>query len=171
MWGADAENFNDYGQPVLLVKNARVTEFNGGKSISLGNGSVMKSNPDCVEGHRLRGWFDNGGGESIQTNVSGRTGAGSSFTTEWLTFHDAKVRNLGNGDKPDYFQVKSVVHIVRSNNAIYKACPQAECNKKVIDMENGQYRCEKCCNEYPNFKYRLMVNVSILKRIQLAFNE
>lgn len=126
----------------------------------MGVGGVLKINPDCVEGHRLRGWFDNGGGEGIATSVSARTGAGAGFTTEWLTFHDAKLKNLGNGDKPDYYQVKAVIHMVKTNNAAYKACPQADCNKKVIDMENGQFRCEKCNNVYPKFKYRLMVNVS-----------
>lgn len=163
MWGKEAENFNDYGQPVILVKNARVSEFNGGKSFTMGSGAVLKINPDCTEGHRLRGWFDNGGGEGISNNLSARTGAGTSFAADWLTFHEAKIKNLGNGDKPDYYQLKGIVHIVKSNNAIYKACPQADCNKKVIDMENGHYRCEKCSNEYPNFKYRLMLSVSLKK--------
>lgn len=144
---------------MLLVHAGRVNEFNGGKSVSIGSGSVIKVNPDCVEGHRLRGWFDNGGAENIDSSVSARTGGGD-FNTEWLTFHEAKQKNLGQGDKPDYFQLKGIVHIVKANNAAYKACPQADCNKKVVDMENGQFRCEKCNTEYPNFKYRLMLNVS-----------
>lgn len=170
LWGNDAETFNDFGQPVVLVKNGRLSEFNGGKSVSLGSGSSLKINPDCVEGHRLRGWFDNGGGENITTSISARSGDGGSFATEWLTFHEAKLKDLGSGEKPDYFQVKALVHIIRENNAVYKACPQADCNKKVVDNENGTYRCEKCNAEYPNFKYRLMVSVSIaLVRIRICF--
>lgn len=86
-----------------------------------------------------------------------RTGAGGGFSTDWRTFHEA--RNLGTGDKADYFQTKAVVHLVKSNNAYYKACPQPECNKKVIDENNGHYRCERCNSVFPNFKYRLLVNV------------
>ncbi|XP_039971109.1 replication protein A 70 kDa DNA-binding subunit [Bactrocera neohumeralis] len=162
LWGEDAVNFDGYVQPVILVKGARVTEFNGGKSISMGSGSVMKINPDIPEGHKLRGWFDNGGGEHISNMISTRTGgAGGGYSTEWLTFHEARSRNLGSGDKPDYFQCKAVVHIVKCQNAFYKACPQADCNKKVIDENNGHYRCERCNAVFPNFKYRLLINMSI----------
>jgi hypothetical protein len=38
---------------------------------------------------------------------------------------------LGCGDKPDYFTAVATVLIVRSQNSLYKACPTAECNKKV----------------------------------------
>lgn len=161
LWGVDAENFNaTYQQPVVLLKNARVSEFNGGKTITMGNGSTFKINPDIVEGHKLRGWFDNGGGENVSISVSARTGGGN-FTSEWLTFQEAKAKGLGEGDRPDYFQLRGLIHLIRGNNAVYKACPQAECSKKVVDQENGQYRCEKCNCEYPNFKYRLMLSVSV----------
>jgi hypothetical protein len=97
-----------------------------------------------------------------------RTGGGGGYTTDWMTMHEAQEANLGNGDKPDYFQCKALVHSVKSANAIYKACPQPECNKKLIDQDNGQFRCEKCNADYPNFKYRLLVNVS--RREKLCFS-
>lgn len=161
LWGKDAEDFNDYGQPVLLIKGGKINEFNGGKSISLLGNSVLKRNPDMPDGHRLRGWFDNGGASGIQLSVSARVGGGN-MATEWVTFLEAKEKNLGNGDKPDYFQTKATVHLIRDSNAYYKACPQPECNKKIVDLENGLYSCEKCNQQFPNFKYRLMVNVSFI---------
>ncbi|XP_034664549.1 replication protein A 70 kDa DNA-binding subunit [Drosophila subobscura] len=160
LWGDDAVNFDGHVQPVILVKGTRINEFNGGKSLSLGGGSIMKINPDIPEAHKLRGWFDNGGGDNIANMVSARTGGGS-FSTEWMTFKDARARNLGAGDKPDYFQCKAVVHIVKQENAFYRACPQSDCNKKVVDEGNDQYRCERCNALYPNFKYRLLVNMSV----------
>lgn len=160
LWGQEAEDFNHSNHPIVLVKGARINEFNGGKTISVASSSgVLKINPACDEGHILRGWFDNGGGENIAANVSGRTGGGN-FATEWMTFQDVKLKNLGNGDKPDYFQLRGTVHLIKTNNATYKACPQPECNKKVVDHGNGQYRCEKCNRDYHNFKHRLMINVS-----------
>ncbi|XP_055587325.1 replication protein A 70 kDa DNA-binding subunit-like [Uranotaenia lowii] len=161
LWGDDAQNFPASTHPVVLVKGARVNEFGGGKSIGLIGGSVMKLNPDIEAAHKIRGWYDNGGCDNVVSSVSTRSGAGASFTTEWMSFHEAKERNLGHGDKPDYFQVKALVHNIKSGNAVYKACPQPECNKKVIDQENGQFRCEKCNADFPNFKYRLLVNMLV----------
>lgn len=162
LWGQDAEKFQDFGQPVLLIKGGRMNEFNGGKTLSMVSSSVLKRNPDLVDGHRLRGWFDNGGASNIPKNLSARSQAGGNFSTEWLSFHEAKAKNLGNGDKPDYYQLKGTINMIRAANAVYKACPQQECNKKVIDLEHGQYRCEKCNMSFPNFKYRLMISVSSL---------
>ncbi|EDW96487.1 replication protein A 70 kDa DNA-binding subunit [Drosophila yakuba] len=160
LWGDEAVNFDGHVQPVILVKGSRINEFNGGKSLSLGGGSIMKINPDIPEAHKLRGWFDNGGGDNVANMVSARTGGGN-FSTEWMTLKDARTRNLGSGDKPDYFQCKAVVHIVKQENAFYRACPQSDCNKKVVDEGNDQFRCEKCNALFPNFKYRLLINMSI----------
>lgn len=157
LWGDEAKNFDGSDQPVLLVKGAKVGEYGGGKT--LGGGNNIKLNPDVPEGHRLRGWFDNGGltGEVKELSTKGL----GNYSTEWMNFHESKLRNLGAGDKPDYYQVKGFIHNIRSTNAFYKACATPDCNKKVIDQGNGTYRCEKCQTETPNFKYRLLVNVSL----------
>lgn len=64
----------------------------------------------------------------------------------------------------DYFScVGTIVHL-RKENCMYQACPSQDCNKKVIDQQNGLYRCEKCDREFPNFKYRMMLLVSELVR-------
>ena len=156
LWGEDAKNFNGSDQPVLLVKGARLGEYGGGKNLS--GGSNFKLNPDIPEGHRLRGWFDNGGlrGEIKELSLKGL----GNMSTEYVNFHESKLKNLGSGDKPDYYQVVGFIHNIRSTNAFYKACPTPDCNKKVIDQGNGTYRCEKCQTESSNFKYRLLVNVS-----------
>ncbi|XP_035779088.1 replication protein A 70 kDa DNA-binding subunit-like [Anopheles albimanus] len=163
LWGDDAQNFPASSNPVVLVRGARVSEFGGGKTLGLIGGSVMKLNPDMEAAHRVRGWFENGGRDASLASVSARTGAGAGagLNTEWLTFREASDRSLGAGDKPDYFQVKAMIHTIKSQNAVYKACPQTDCNKKVIDQDNGFYRCEKCNAEFPNFKYRLLVNMLI----------
>lgn len=162
LWGDEAEKFDGVSQPVIMLKNARVNEFSGGKTLATNASTVMKINPDMNEGHNLRGWFDNGGGESITASISAKTGgSGSNMVTDWMTFLETKEKNLGNGDKPDYFQTKATTLIVKSNNSVYKACPQPDCNKKAIDQENGQYRCEKCNADFPSFKYRLMLQVTI----------
>lgn len=161
LWGDDAVSFPSSTNPVVVLKGARVSEFGGGKTVGMVGGSVMKLNPLINEAHKLRGWFDNGGSDNVVNSVSARSAGGTSYSTEWVTFHEAKDKNLGGGDKPDYYQTKALIHNIKSTNAVYKACPQAECNKKVVDLENGMYRCEKCNNDYPKFKYRLLLNMLV----------
>lgn len=163
MWGADAENFDGFSQPIILVKNGSINEFQGGKTLSISHGSSWKINPDIPEGHKLRGWFDNGGADKVCASLSARTGgSGGNYNTEWMDMGDVLSRNLGQGDKPDYYQCRVTVEKAKMENAFYKACPTPDCNKKVVEGggDGSTYRCEKCNAEFPNFKYRLLLNVS-----------
>lgn len=88
-----------------------------------------------------------------------RIAGSSGGPSEWVNFYEAKERNLGNSDKPDYFQCKAIIHLVKTTQCVYKSCSKPDCNKKVIDNDNGIYRCEKCQIDNHDFKYRLLVNV------------
>lgn len=79
LWGNDAETFDGFNNPVVLVKNAKVNEFNGGKSVSMGMGCLLKINPDIKEGHDLRGWYDNGGSDAATSNMSARYANNTTF--------------------------------------------------------------------------------------------
>ena len=85
------------------------------------------------EAHKLRGWFDNGGSSSAVSSISTSrvavTGGGGSYKT----FGEAKLENLGNNDKPDYYNVKAMVAMINKERALYMACPTEECNKKVTN--------------------------------------
>lgn len=158
LWGNEAENFNDFDNPVVMIRNARLGEFGGGKTLGTVGSTTMKINPDDPNGHKLRGWFDNGGANQDFAQLSLRTQG--NLTTEWVTFHETKLKNLG-ADKPAYFQTFAMIHNIRSDNMLYKACPNNECNKKVIEQDGGQFRCEKCNITTNNYKYRLLVNVCL----------
>lgn len=163
LWGAEAETFDGCGQPIILVKNGRINEFQGGKTLSLSGGSVMKVNPDIPEGHKLRGWFDNGGADNVGASISVRTGGSSYGAAEWMDFSEVTAQDLGGGNKPDYYQARVVVEKAKMENAFYKACPTPDCNKKIVEGGGDgstTYRCEKCNAEFGTFKYRLLLNVS-----------
>ncbi|XP_026466908.1 replication protein A 70 kDa DNA-binding subunit [Ctenocephalides felis] len=161
LWGDEAENFDGSLQPVILVKGARLNEFGGGKSLGTVSGTCLKINPDIPEAHKLRGWFDNGGANADSTSLSAMSGLGSNASAPLMTLKEAKIRQLGSGEKPDYFSAKVSINLIRNSNSFYRACPQPDCNKKVIDQQNGQFRCEKCAQDFSRFKYRLMLNVNI----------
>jgi replication factor A1 len=160
LWGEEAKNFEAYDSPVLLVKGAKIGEYGGGKTLGTAGGTTLKLNPDVDEGHKLRGWFDNEGMQSEIKALSTRT-QGGNVPAPWMNFHEAKLTNLGAGEKAEYFQIKGFIHNVRSANAFYKACPIDACNKKLVDQENGSYRCDKCNADYPNYKYRCVLNMLI----------
>ncbi|CAL4100055.1 unnamed protein product [Meganyctiphanes norvegica] len=158
LWGTTAETFDGSQQPIMAFKGVRVGDFNG-KNLSMLNSSSLQINPDIKEAHHLKGWFDNGGNQVEMTSISNQRGAGGmGVGTNFKTFAEAKLENLGTKDAPDYYTVKASVVLLRKENCLYTACPSDNCNKKVIDMNNGLFRCEKCNREYDSFNWRLMLS-------------
>ena len=77
------------------------------------------------------------------------------------TFAEARLENLGSNEaSADYYSTKAYIALIRKENCLYPACPSDGCNKKVIDNNDGTYRCEKCNREYDSFNWRLMLSVS-----------
>jgi replication factor A1 len=70
----------------------------------------------------------------------------SGLSSNWMTLKEAQENQLGCGEKPDYFTSVATVLMVRSENSLYKACPTAECNKKVgYFHHNVMYTvCRQC---------------------------
>uniref|UniRef100_A0A2R5LE87 Replication protein A subunit n=1 Tax=Ornithodoros turicata TaxID=34597 RepID=A0A2R5LE87_9ACAR len=163
LWGTQAETFEAGEHPVVAIKGARISDFSG-VSLSLIGSSMMQVNPDLPESHSLYGWYVNEGSSMESQSITVRGGAGGSLTgpgTVWKSLEQVKKENLGQGDKPDYFTTKASIAIVRKEKCLYKACPTEQCNKKVVDMENGFVRCEKCAQEFSNYKWRLLVSANL----------
>uniref|UniRef100_A0A674ESX5 Replication protein A subunit n=1 Tax=Salmo trutta TaxID=8032 RepID=A0A674ESX5_SALTR len=160
LWGEEAENFDGSGQPILAIKGAKLSDY-GGRSLSASFSSTVMVNPDIPEAYKLRGWYDKEGhsmdGQSL---TEARTGGGGG-NTNWKTLADIKTEHLGHGDKADYFSCIATIVYIRKENCLYQACPSQDCNKKVVDQQNGMFRCEKCDKEFPNFKYRLILSANI----------
>ncbi|XP_074640731.1 replication protein A 70 kDa DNA-binding subunit-like [Tubulanus polymorphus] len=159
LWGNDAENFEGDTNPVIAVKGAKISEF-GGRSLSVSMSSQMFINPDIPEAHLLRGWFDNEGCNAEFDSFRNDSQGGNQGGTNWKLFSEVKGGNIGQ-DKPEYFTANGTILFIKKDNCLYNACPKEDCNKKVIDQGNGMYRCEKCGKEYPNFKHRMILQVSI----------
>ncbi|XP_068173511.1 replication protein A 70 kDa DNA-binding subunit [Antennarius striatus] len=159
LWGEDAEKFDGSGQPIVAIKAAKLSDF-GGRSLSASFSSTLMINPDIPEAHKLRAWFDRDGHvmEGQNLTVKGGSGGGN---TNWKTLSDVKTEHLGHGEKADYYTCIATIVYLRKENCLYQACPSQECNKKVIDQQNGMFRCEKCDKEFPNFKYRLILSANI----------
>ncbi|KAI9564074.1 Replication protein A 70 kDa D-binding subunit [Daphnia sinensis] len=160
LWGKTGEEFDASSQPVVALKGVKLSDF-GGRSIGTVSSTVIQINPDMAEAHKLRGWYDNGGSSSVISSISSARSSGTGGSGSYKTFAEAKFENLGGGEKPDYYNVKAMVAMINKERALYMACPSEDCNKKVIDQNNGLYRCEKCQREFQDFKWRMMLSVNI----------
>ncbi|XP_010776450.1 replication protein A 70 kDa DNA-binding subunit-like [Notothenia coriiceps] len=160
LWGEEAEKFDSSVNPVVAVKGARLSDF-GGRSVSALYSSTVMVNPDLPEAFSLRAWYDQGGYALDGRSLTEIRSAGSGAKTNWKMLSEVKNEHLGHGEKADYFSCLATVLYTRKENCLYQACPTEDCNKKVIDQQNGLYRCEKCSREFPNFKYRLILNANL----------
>ncbi|KAI0987217.1 hypothetical protein GJ496_008993 [Pomphorhynchus laevis] len=164
-WGAQAEQFEIVEPKILALKGVRVTDFSG-RSLSVINNTLIAESPDVPECRALKSWYDREGGhlEGIVDLSSG----GFGFQPKSDINDYNALKNLGQIDKndnsdeqADYFNLKCVIIGSRKENALYKSCPNAECNKKVIDQNDGTYRCEKCNKATSDYKWRYILQLNI----------
>ncbi|KAM3601389.1 uncharacterized protein V6R79_012095 [Siganus canaliculatus] len=160
LWGEEAEKFDGSSEPVVAIKGARLSDF-GGRSLSALFSSTVLVNPDIPEAFKLRAWYDREGYALDSQSLTERRSMGSGAATNWKTLSDIKNEQMGHNEKADYFSCVATVVYTRKENCLYQACPSADCNKKVIDQQNGWYRCEKCNKEFTNFKYRLLLSANL----------
>ncbi|XP_043289884.1 replication protein A 70 kDa DNA-binding subunit isoform X2 [Venturia canescens] len=159
LWGSQADDFSPVDNPVLAVKGARIGEFNGGKNLSTLQSSTLQLDPDLPEAHRLRGWYNTTGKEQECKFIS--KAGGGSLNAPLTTAFEAMNKCQQLTDGQETFMIKGCISLIRTENALYKSCPTEACKKKLVDQANGMYRCEKCDREFPNFKYRLLINLNV----------
>jgi replication factor A1 len=165
LWGDKAqEEFNWNEAPILALKGVGVGDYNG-RTLSMRGSSSMAINPDLPEAMELFTWRQNGGGESGMGSLSSAGGGGVDRDVpiqDRVPLSAIKENTLGLGEKPDYVTFKGVItHIFREREPWYTACPTKDCNKKVVEVFNGQWSCEKCNAEFPNCTRRYMLYASI----------
>lgn len=159
IWGNEAEKFEIRGNPVVAFKSVRVSDY-GGCSLSTISSSMIVRDPDVPEAFELKQWFENGGCNQETQSMTQAVAAGS-MVTNWRTLNEVKSDNMANGDKPQYFTCKCTILYVKNENVLYKACSNEGCNKKVVDLQNGEYRCEKCNKSSRDFKYRMILQMNV----------
>ncbi|XP_035689920.1 replication protein A 70 kDa DNA-binding subunit-like isoform X1 [Branchiostoma floridae] len=160
LWGGEADKFDGSSSPVVAIKGARLSDF-GGRSLSTVGSSTIMINPDIPEAYQLRGWYDKVGCNAEAQSISTGAGGGAGRPTNWKSFQQVKDENLGTGEKPDFFTTKGTIVFLKKENSMYQACPTQDCNKKVVDLQNGFFSCEKCSKEFPNFKYRMILSANV----------
>ncbi|AEO62348.1 uncharacterized protein THITE_2106430 [Thermothielavioides terrestris NRRL 8126] len=162
IWGKTATEFDANPESIIALKGTRVSDF-GGRSLSLLSSGTMAIDPDIPEAHKLKGWYDSTGRNNAFATHSNlaSVGAAAGRKDDTKTIGQVKSEKLGFDDAV-YFTVKATIVHIRQENFAYPACRSENCNKKVTDMGDGTWRCEKCnlSHDRPQYRYIMSINVS-----------
>ena len=163
LWGKTATNFDAQPESIVAFKGMKVGDF-GGRSLSLLSSGSMTIDPDIPEAHHLKGWYDSAGRNNTfatHNNMQGLGGA-TGRKEETKTIAQVKEEGLGTNEAPDYFNLSATVVYIKQDTFAYPACRSEGCNRKVTDMGDGTWRCEKCQvnHDRPEYRYILSVNVN-----------
>ncbi|KAF1810784.1 subunit of heterotrimeric replication factor [Eremomyces bilateralis CBS 781.70] len=163
IWGNQATNFDTMPESIIAFKGCKVSDF-GGRSLSLLSSGSMTVSPDIDDAFRLKGWFDAQGKTDTFTtfqNMAGAGDMGGTRSNELKTIGQVKDEELGMHNEPAYFTVKATISYVKRENYCYAACKGDSCNRKVQEIEPGNWRCEWCekSHDAPNYRYIISINV------------
>ncbi|KAB2569843.1 Nucleic acid binding OB-fold tRNA/helicase-type [Lasiodiplodia theobromae] len=160
IWGPTAQNFDASPESIVAFKGVKVSDF-GGRSLSLLSSGSMNVDPDIDEAHNLKGWYDaNGRTDSYMSHQQANTGV--SRSRKYKTIAQVNDEQIGMSDQPEYFNLKATVVYIKHDNFAYPACASQGCNKKVVEVNPDEWRCEKCnvTHSAPEYRYIMSCNVS-----------
>ena len=163
IWGNTAQAFDAELESVMAFKGLKVSDF-GGRSLSLLSSGSMTVNPDIEEAHKLKGWY-NGLGKTetfmSHAQMGGSMSAAGGRGDPVKTILQIKEEQLGMSDQTDYFTVKATIIYIKGDNFAYPACLSPDCNKKIVEVDPGQWRCERCEKTHPRPEYRYILSVNV----------
>ncbi|CAK7566922.1 MAG: Replication factor A protein 1 [Sporothrix epigloea] len=162
VWGATAIDFDVKPESVIAFKGVRVSDF-GGRSLSLLQSGVMSVDPDITEAHHLKGWYDSAGRTERFASHNAVGGAGGTGGRPEIikTIGQVREENLGM-DEMAYFTLKATVVFIKQETFAYPACSNTDrsCQKKVVEVGDGTWRCEACDSNHPAPLYRYTMTLN-----------
>lgn len=158
IWGDDAKNFDVPVGSVVAFKGLKVSDF-GGRSLSALRSSLISPSPDLTEAFKLKGWYDAEGRTKEFAKQAVPENARDGPVT-YLPIFKIINDNLGS-TKREYMNCVASIATVFRRGLVYPACPSENCNKKVIQETNLEWRCEKCDKSYPEPRYRYIMSAKL----------
>lgn len=163
IWGKTAQSFDTPVESVVAFKGVKVSDFNG-RSLSLLSSGSMSVDPDIDDAHKLKGWYDaQGRNDNFQSHAQslGGTSGASGRNDQYKSIQQIKDEQIGMSEQAEYFSVKGTIIYVKQENFCYPACSTEGCNKKVVETDPGEWRCEKCDKTHPKPDYRYIMSVNV----------
>ncbi|KAL4801387.1 hypothetical protein BDV18DRAFT_149273 [Aspergillus unguis] len=161
IWGNTAINFSSTPESVVAFKGVKVSDF-GGKSLSLLSSGSVTADPDIEEAHKLKGWYDaQGRDENFASHASSAGTMSATKRDQFKTIAQVREEGLGMSEEPAYFTLRATVVYIKQDNLCYPACLSEGCNKKVTELDPGQWRCERCDKTHPRAEYRYIIPLNV----------
>jgi len=131
--------------------------------LSLLSSGTMSIDPDIQDAHKLKGWYDSQGRSNTFSSHSSMVAAGVAGGRQdpVKTITQIRDENLGTSENADYFSIKATIVYIKQDNVSYPACLNEGCNKKVTDMGDGTWRCERCNQSHPRPEYRYIMSLNV----------
>jgi replication factor A1 len=146
---------------LVLIKNARVSEFNGLKGLSSSFTTKIIDRQDLIpdepEIRQLREWKQNEFSDDKLDSKVSQGGGGRKYAP----FTIEEINNLSDkvGEAAFFDLTAYVGHIkTETPNLYYAACPQ--CNRK-IDDDGGIAKCNTCNKNFPAPAYRYTLSIKL----------
>lgn len=158
--------------PVLAVKDVKVGEFSGRNLSTLQSSQLFVDPlPDVLpQALDIRQWYDVSGKNETGTALTmPRGGGGGGRSTRRISLAQIDDEGLADdGNGPHYVESRVRIHGISDDRGLmYPGCPTIteggkQCNKKLTDEGNGQWRCERCMQVHECPSWRYLFNLKIL---------
>ncbi|CAF1562798.1 unnamed protein product [Rotaria magnacalcarata] len=160
LWGQQAEEFQVVSNPVVAFKGIRIGDFNGRTLSTVSSTLICQDPTETSRTMELHTWFEKEGKSMDLPDLSKGADVGNQ-QAPFKTLAQITAEGIGLNDKPDYINVKCIITLIKKDSVVYMMCPQEKCGKKVIDENNGSFRCEKCNKTYSSYKWSYMLAAEI----------
>mmetsp|Transcript_45805 Transcript_45805/g.97909 ORF Transcript_45805/g.97909 Transcript_45805/m.97909 type:complete len:720 (-) Transcript_45805:74-2233(-) len=161
LWGDKCNLLNNVApNPVIFVKDARVSEFNGGKTLGTGWSTQLEFNPDHEKSFGLKAWYQTVGVSTSTKQLSMAPG-GARMRNSVLDLHEEN-KYIGlqgeNGQVRDsnYHVIRAIIlHIPHERPPYYMSCPQdvpkSAAQQRADDRSpQAQQQTRKCMKKVEN---------------------
>lgn len=166
LWGELATNFNAKKDDLILVKAARIADFNGKRNLSNGYATRIITDSSHIpiddRIRQLEEWRATGFNEAnIQVMNGGDAGGAGKYG--YYTLEEVQMAGEGISSTQDRFFFDTRVHISHvktEGNLYYAACTAPKCQRKANPYGDG-WECSVCGHkmDQPNFRYTLTVKI------------
>lgn len=177
IWGDEAVKYDTelHDDDIVAIKNLRISDFGGGKSLSASNDSSFLINPSTIpEAEALINWY-NAEGKTLPTNSlsTSQGGSGPRQRKTLIEFDNDHIHQMMQEQKDPLkgpsTNVKAIITRIKHDiDPWYPACPnsavqgqQQQCSRKVTQDTDGNWTCDRCNKTFAKCNYRFILSMTI----------
>jgi len=157
LWNEQATAFTGQEGSTVLLKKARVSEFNG-KTLTTGLSTMVQVDPDTPIANGLKGWYNRRGTSLRPTKLTAAAAPGE--VSEFHNLNYVTKESILTSPNQSMAATFNAFITQMGKASIYMACPDG-CKKKLIEMNNGFYKCDKCNKETTQPEPRVILSFCI----------